>query len=120
MQMPSQAQINTAGRYAGAIAGTAFTIFGLQAKGISLDQVKLAISELGSVANDIILFTGTAVTLYGSIKGVLSSSSKGQAASIGANPSMIVEPAPNGTATVTITDPAAASAAIVAQQKAAA
>ena len=45
MWLPSQAQVNTAGRYVGAVAGTAIAIFGLQAKGISLDQVKVVVSQ---------------------------------------------------------------------------
>lgn len=119
MWLPSQAQVNTAGRYAGAIAGTAFAIFGIQAKGISLDQVKAIIAALGTVANDIIILVAMIGPIYASIKGVASSSQTGQGASIGANPSTIVQPAANGTATVTITDPAMASAALTAQKNAA-
>lgn len=119
MWLPSQAQVNTAGRYVTAIAGTAFGIFGLQAKGISLDQVKAAINALGTVVNDIVILIGAAGTIYAAVKGVVSSSSNGQAAAIGANASTIVKPAPGGGATVTITDPAMASAALDAQKKAA-
>lgn len=119
MQLPTQAQVNTAGRYAGAIAGTAFAIFGLQAKGISLDQVKAMIAALGTVINDIVVFAGLAATAYASIRGVVSSSPTGQAASIGASASTVVQPAPGGTATVTITDPAMASAALAAQKNSA-
>lgn len=119
MWLPSQAQVNTAGRYAGAIAGTAFAIFGLQAKGISLDQIKAIIAALGTVVNDIVILAGTLGTMYAAIKGVTSSSSAGQAAAIGANASTFVQAAPGGTATVTITDPAMASAALTAQKNAA-
>lgn len=118
MWMPSQAQVNTAGRYAGAIAGTAFAIFGLQAKGISLDQVKAVIAALGPVVNDGVTLISAVGAIYAAVKGISTSSSAGQAAAIGANKSTIVEPAAGGTATVTITDPAMATAALAAQKKA--
>jgi hypothetical protein len=118
MWLPSQAQVNTAGRYATAIAGTAFAIFGLQAKGISLDQIKTVISALGTVVNDTVILIGAAGTVYAAVKGISTSSNSGQAAAIGANKSTIVQPAAGGTATVTITDPAMASAALTAQKNA--
>lgn len=119
MELPTQAQINTAGRYAGAVIGTAFTIFGLQAKGISLDQVKAAISALGTVVNDIVVLIGLVLPIYTSVKGYLSSSKTGQAAAIGADKSTIVNAAPGGKAVITINDTAMASAALAAQKKAA-
>ena len=82
MPLPTQAQVNTAGRYIGAIAGTAITIFGLQAKGISLDQVKAVIAALGTVVNDFIVLIGVIAPLYAAIKGIISSSKTGQAAAI--------------------------------------
>jgi hypothetical protein len=114
----TQAQVNTAGRYAGAVIGTAIMIFGLQARGISIDQVKVVISSLGTVVNDMVVLIGAIAPLYVAVRGIASSSPTGQAASIGANAATIVQPAPNGTATVTITDPAMASAALDAQNKA--
>ena len=119
MPLPTQAQINTAVRYAGTIAGTAFAIFGLQAKGFDLDQIKAALSALGTVVNDLVILIGALLPVLAAIKGVASSGSKGQAAAIGANPATIVQPGPNGTATVTITNSAMASAALDAQKKAA-
>jgi hypothetical protein len=117
--LPSQAQVNTAGRYSLAIAGTAISIFGLQAKGISLDQVKLIIAALGDAINNIVILVSAIGVLYASIKGVTNSSGSGQAAALGGNAATIVQAAPGGTATVTITDPAMAAAALDAQKKAA-
>lgn len=117
MWLPTKEQVNTAGRYAGAIAGTAFAIFGLQAKGFSLDEVKAAIAALGTVINDIVVLIGVLGPIYVAARGVSSSSPTGQAAAIGANSKAIVEPTPGGGAKVTITDPAMATAALTAQQK---
>jgi hypothetical protein len=119
MPLPSQAQVSTAVRYAGTIMGTAFAIFGLQAKGFDLDQIKAAIGALGTVVNDVVILIGALLPILAAIKGVSTSSSTGQAAAIGANPSTIVNAAPGGKATVTINDPAMASAALDAQKKAA-
>jgi hypothetical protein len=118
MPLPTQAQVNTAGRYAGAVIGTAFTIFGLQAKGISLDQVNALINALGTVVNDAVIVIGMLMPLYVTFKGIVSSSSNGQAAAIGANPKALVNAAPNGKAIITITDPAMATAALEGQRKA--
>jgi hypothetical protein len=119
MLLPTQAQVNTAGRYAGTIAGTAIAIFGLQAKGISADQVKAVIAAGGTVVNDIVVLIATIAPLYAAARGIISSSKTGQAAAIGANSSTIVQPAPGGKATVTIIDPAMAQAALDAQKNAA-
>lgn len=119
MPLPTKEQVNTAGRYAGAIAGTAFAIFGLQAKGFSLDQVKAAIAAFGTVVNDIVVLIGVLAPIYAAVRGVSSSSPTGQAAAIGANATTVVNAAPGGKATVTINDPAMASAALDAQKKSA-
>jgi hypothetical protein len=118
MRLPTQAEINTAGRYAGAIAGTAISIFGLQAKGISLDQVKAVIAACGTVINDISILVGAAAPLYLAIRGIMSSSKTSQAAAIGASPSTTVNAISGGRATVTINDPAMAQAALEAQKTA--
>lgn len=90
MWLPSQAQVNTAGRYAGAVAGTAFAIFGLQAKGISLDQIKALIAALGTVVNDFVILIGALGTIYAAVKGVKSSSDISQAASVAATGAKVV------------------------------
>jgi hypothetical protein len=78
------------------IAGTAFAIFGLQAKGISLDQVKVVIAALGTVVNDFVILVGALGTIYATVKGVSSSSPSGQAAAIGANSKAVVNATPGG------------------------
>lgn len=118
MNLPTQAQVNTAGRYAGAVIGTAFTIFGLQAKGISLDQVNALIGALGTVVNDAVIVIGMLMPLYVTVKGIVSSSSTGQAAALGANKKTIVNPGDNGKAIITVLDPAMAKAALEGQRKA--
>lgn len=117
--LPTQAQVNTAGRYVATILGTAIGIFGLQAKGISVDQVQGAIAAAGTVVNDIVILIGTVAPIYAAVRGILSSSKTGQAAAIGANSSTIVQPAAGGKATVTINDPDMAKAALTAQKNAA-
>lgn len=116
MWLPTQAQVNTAGRYAGMAAGAAIVVLGLQNKGVSLDQVKAIIGAGGTVVNDLVTLIGTILALYTAIRGVSSSSPTGQAASIGANSATIVQPMSDGTATVRITDPAMAKAALTAQK----
>jgi hypothetical protein len=82
MWLPNKNQVDTAGRYAGAIAGTAITIFGLQAKGITLDQVKVVIAALGDTVNQLVILAGIMAPLYATIKGVFKSSPTQQAISV--------------------------------------
>lgn len=90
MWLPTKGQVDTAGRYATAVAGTAITIFGLQNKGISLDQVKAVIQALGDTVNQIAILAGAAATLYAGIKGVFKSSPTQQAASVAATGALVV------------------------------
>lgn len=85
MNLPTQNQVNTGIRYATAIAGTAITIFGLQAKGITFDQVKALIQALGDVVNYLVIALTSAGALWASIKGVSSASPASQAASLTAS-----------------------------------
>lgn len=117
MNLPTQAQVSTAIRYVGTIIGTAFTIFGLQAKGFDLDQIKAAINALGAVVNDLVILIAAVAPILATIKGISTSSDAGQAAAIGANQATKVEPKPDGSAVVTL-PPAMASAALDAQKKA--
>jgi len=119
MNLPTQAQVSTAVRYAGTILGTAIAIFGLEAKGISADQVKVVLADAGTVANDLVVLIGALLPVLAAVKGISTSSATGQAAAIGSNSSTIVNAAPGGKATVLINDPAMASAALDAQKKAA-
>jgi len=116
MWLPTQAQVNTAGRYATAVAGTAITIFGLQAKGFTLDQAKDVIAALGTTVNSVVILLGALASAYAAIKGIKSSGQSGQGAQIGANASTLVQPGPNGTAIVTMTDPDMAKSALTAQK----
>jgi hypothetical protein len=78
MWLPTQDQVNAASRHAISIVGTAFVIFGLQAKGISLDQVKAAITALGSVVNDLIVLIGTLAPFYALLKAASTASHANQ------------------------------------------
>lgn len=82
MWLPSKGQVDTAGRYVTAVAGTAITIFGLQNKGISLDQVKGVIQALGDTVNQIAILLAAGATLYASAKGIFKSSPTQQAISV--------------------------------------
>lgn len=119
MRLPTQAEVNTATRYATTIAGTAIAIFGLQAKGITLDQVKDLIAALGDTANNVVIVIGMIAPFWYAARGVASSSPTAQAAAIGANARTIVNATPDGKATVTILDPVMAAAAVEAQKNAA-
>ena len=119
MWLPTKAQVDAASRHAISIAGTAIVIFGLQAKGVTIEQITSVIQSLGGVVNDGVVLIGAIAPLYALLKASHSASPANQAAAVGANPATIVQPAPGGTATVTITDPAMASAALDAQKKAA-
>jgi hypothetical protein len=90
MWLPTQGQVNTAGRYATAVAGTAIAIFGLQAKGITLDQAKAVIGALGPVVNDLVTLIGVLGTAYAAIKGVSSSSPTNQAAAVAATGAKVI------------------------------
>lgn len=82
MRFPTKAEIDTAGRYATAVAGTAITIFGLQAKGISLDQAKAVIQAAGDTVNQLGILIAAAATLYATFKGIFKSGPAQQVASV--------------------------------------
>ena len=82
MWLPTRPQVDSASRHAISIAGTAFAIFGLQAKGISLDQVKAVITALGNVVNDFIILIGTLAPFYALLKAASSASPTNQGASL--------------------------------------
>lgn len=62
---------------------------------------------------------GAIITIGGAIWGIVNKTPVSIAAALGANPTTNVVPLPTGGATVTITDPAMAKAALNAQAKAA-
>lgn len=82
MKLPTQNQVNTGIRYATVAATTAITLLGLQAKGISLDQVKAIINALGDAVNNIVILLGAIAAFYASYKGYSSASPAAQAESL--------------------------------------
>lgn len=118
MQLPTQAQVNAAARHIASFAGGAIMVFGLSTK-IDVNTVNQVIAATGTVVNDGILLVGLVGPLLAGYCASKSASPAAQAAAIGANLSTVVTPAPAGGATVTITDPAMATAALDAQKKAA-
>lgn len=90
MWLPTKAQVDSAARHAITIAGTAFAIFGLQSKGITLDQVKAVIAALGSTANDIVVLLGILAPFYAALKAAHSASPVQQAISVAATGAKVV------------------------------
>jgi len=90
MNLPNRAQVDTAARYAGTIAATAFAIFGLQAKGITLEQVQSVIAACGTLVNDIVVLVGALAPLYLAFRGISSSSATAQAAAVAATGAKVV------------------------------
>jgi hypothetical protein len=84
MWLPTRAQVDAASRHAITIAGTAVVIFGLQAKGVSVDQVTAAIQALGDSVNTLVTLLGAAGALYAAIKAGNSASPTNQIASTAA------------------------------------
>lgn len=84
MWLPTKAQVDAASRHAITAAGVAVTIFGLQAKGVSMDNVKSLIESLGNTANTIIQLIAAAGVLYGAMKAANSASPTNQIANTAA------------------------------------
>lgn len=82
MWLPTRAQVDSASRHAISIAGTAFAIFGLQAKGVTLDQVKEIIGALGSTVNDIVVLVAALAPIYAMLKAGHSASPTSQIQSV--------------------------------------
>jgi len=68
MLLPTKDQVNAAGRHVITAAGMAITIFGLQAKGVTLEGVTTFINSLGETINTIVQFLGAAGIFYAAIK----------------------------------------------------
>jgi len=90
MWLPTRAQVDSASRHAISIAGTAIAIFGLQAKGVSLDQVKEVIAALGSTVNDIVVLIAALAPLYAMLKASHTASPVEQAKAVEANGAVVV------------------------------
>jgi len=82
MWLPSKKQVDAATRYAGVAAGTAFTIFGLQAKGFDLQRVMSLITQLGDTVNTIVPAVSAVAAFYLSTRGVISASPTNQINSV--------------------------------------
>jgi hypothetical protein len=80
--LPTRNQVDSASRHAISIAGTAIAIFGLQAKGVSLDQVKAVIAALGSSVNDLVVLIAALAPLYAAIKAAHTASPTQQAIAV--------------------------------------
>ena|SRR6185312_2597787 len=93
MWLPTKPQVDAASRHAISIAGTAIAIFGLQAKGITLDQVKEVIGALGSAVNDIVVLIAAVAPFYAMIKASHSANPSVQGASLAATASGPASPA---------------------------
>jgi hypothetical protein len=82
MWLPTRGQVDSVSRHAITIAGTAIAIFGLQAKGISLDQIKALINALGSTVNDIVVLLAALAPLYAALKAAHTASAASQVAAV--------------------------------------
>lgn len=82
LSLPTKSQVDAISRHVITAAGVAVTIFGLQAKGVSMDQVKALISSLGDTVNTLVQLIAAAGVLYGSIKAAKSASPTSQVARV--------------------------------------
>lgn len=82
MWLPTKAQVDAATRHAVTIAGTAIAIFGLQAKGISVEQVTAAIQSLGTTVNSLVVLLAAVAPLYAMTRASQSASPTNQIASV--------------------------------------
>ena len=82
MWLPTKAQIDAASRHAITAAGMAVTIFGLQAKGVSMDDVKALITSLGDTVATLVQLIGAIGVMYGAFKAAHSASPTSQIDSV--------------------------------------
>ncbi len=78
MQLPTKAQVDAVTRHLITIAGTAIAIFGLQAKGITVQQVTDAITSLGAVANSLLVLIAAIGPIYAATRAGQSASPASQ------------------------------------------
>lgn len=96
MWLPTKAQVDAATRHAISIAGTAIVIFGLQAKGVSVEQVTAAINALGSGINSIVLVLAALAPIYAGLRASQSASPTNQVAQVQAIANDPTQPAAQG------------------------
>lgn len=82
MWLPTKAQVDAATRHAVSIAGTAIVIFGLQAKGVNVDQVKAGIEALGNTVNTIVVLLAALAPIYAATRASQSASPTNQIAQV--------------------------------------
>jgi len=82
MWLPTKAQVDAASRHGITAVGVAVTIFGLQAKGVDMNNVKALIESLGSTVNTILQLVAAIGVVYGGIKAANSASPTSQIASV--------------------------------------
>lgn len=68
MYVPTKGMIDAAKRHVITAIGVAVTIFGLQAKGVSMENVTILINSLGDTVGLLIQVAAAAATVYGGIK----------------------------------------------------
>jgi hypothetical protein len=121
ISLPTRGQLAAFGRHIASYAAGAVTV-GVGLHFLSPDQGSQISSALTGIINGVESIVGGVATLASIFAGLYAAwtaSPTSQAAAIGASPSSLVQPAPGGKATVTINDPAMASAALDAQKKSA-
>lgn len=84
MWLPTKPQVDAASRHVITAVGVAVTIFGLQAKGVDMNNVKALIESLGNTINTLIQLVAAAGVLYGAVKAANSASPANQGASLAA------------------------------------
>ena len=82
MWLPTKAQVGSASRHAITIASTAAVIFGLQAKGVNVQDITATIQALGPFVNDLVTLIGTAGATYAMLKAAHSASPTSQAIAV--------------------------------------
>lgn len=82
MWLPTKDQVDAASRHAITAAGVAVTILGLQAKGVSMENVTALINSLGSTVNTLVQLVAAAGVVYGGIKAARSASPTNQVAKV--------------------------------------
>jgi hypothetical protein len=82
MWLPTKLQVDSASRHAISIAGTAIAIFGLEARGVTSEQVTAVIQSLGSLVNDTVILIGAVAPFYALLKAAHSASPASQVAAV--------------------------------------
>jgi hypothetical protein len=116
MWLPTQAQVSAFTRHLASVAAGAGLVLGLGSK-VDTAALTQAIAAAGTVVNDVVILITVATPIVAGLYASRTASPTAQAAALGSSSSTIVEPAPGGTARITVTDPAMAQAALNAQRQ---